>query len=111
MSALLPAQFVRCFAGEALTLTVTMDPPESVAGWALEFSLRNGAGDLLASKTVGAGVTLTDGPGGEFTVTLAADDTDQAAGKSYPFDVWRTDEGSEACVVFGALLVQARVRP
>lgn len=97
------------YKGEAILLTVTITPVTNITGWSITFTLRDKyTGAVLLTKSVGTGVTITDGPGGVFTVLLTKANTSigQAlASNRTPvealFDIRRTDTGSEAALTVG----------
>ncbi len=82
----------------------------NITGWELGWVLRESAADSdsLASKSVGAGITITDGPGGICEVAITDADTDNLDPGTYVYALRRTDEGSEQVLAYGdAVLRQA----
>ena len=100
-------QVITFTAGEARALTIDMQPPQSIVGWTLVFTLwkpTNAALSVRKSEALG-GLSLTDPAGGEFTVTLDAADT-QTLSSSPGLYVWeakRTDAGYEGVVAGGTV--------
>lgn len=100
---------VSFFRGEAILLTVTITPVTNITGWSITFTLRDKfTGAVLLTKSVGSGVTITDGPGGVFTVLLSKANTSLGHGLASNrtpleclFDIRRTDAGSEAALTVG----------
>ena len=107
-------QNLTLFRGEDLTLTFTMDPAQAITGWALAFYVRArpeyGAAPLVTRTTAAGGVTITDGPGGVFSVTVPAATTLALPISRYRFDVWRVDSGYETVLAYGPCDVLAQVR-
>jgi hypothetical protein len=101
-------QYVTCYRGEALTLTVTMDPAEDLTGRLLVFTLTDGTGAVKVTKRTSDGNILiaTD----TATVTLLSADTDREAPGQYPWDLWDADAGAEASLAHGALVILPRQR-
>jgi hypothetical protein len=93
------------YRGEDVTLVVTMNPVVDISGWSLQFTVR-AALDLLPiaiTKTVGAGITITNGPGGIFRVVILRDDTVALAVGTYLFDIQRIDSGYYTELLIGQL--------
>lgn len=84
-----------------------------MTGWGLEFVVKASAGEekKLISKTVGDGITITDGPNRTFRVTVDAADTAGWRGATYDYAVWRTDLAQEQVVIFGPALIQRAAAP
>ena len=87
---------ITIFRGEDAALVFTMAPVVDITGWTILFTIQD------ASVSVAAAVT--DGPAGEFTVSLTDDHTEQRAG-TYQYDAWRTDPGVERCLAVGELVI------
>lgn len=83
---------VSLYKSEDGLLTATLSPPTNIAGWALQFALRQQRGDAAAllAKTIGAGITVTDAANGVFTIALASADTAGLDPKAYAYDLQRT---------------------
>lgn len=89
---------------EAKTLRVTMSPATDVTGWTFQLTIRS-AGTAVLTVT-NASFTITDAANGIFTVPLTSTQTGTlAAGAVYDFDIWRTNSGSEAQLVYGNVQV------
>lgn len=115
---------IRFFRGEDIELDVTMDPNPvgGVVGWAITFTLRKRLNQLpiIVTKTIGDGVTITNGPAGQFSVLLASSDTAELELDStdddgntvgvYFFDIQRTDPGSRRVITFGTVTLEQAVR-
>ncbi len=99
--------------GADVTLNVTLDPVANITGWALTFTLKHDPGDRetgLITKTVGSGITITDGPNGQFDVTLdEADSEGLQVDKEYDYDIWRTDSGNKTPLTHGRIKFRERV--
>lgn len=88
------------FAGEDVVITFTITSTD-ITGWALSFV----AGAV--TKTVGSGITITDGANGVCTVDLAAADTTALGAGDTSFKLRRTDSGSNTVLSFGTLRITA----
>lgn len=90
-------QDVRFYRGEAVELDFTPTTVgTNIAGWSIRLTIVKVAGGVaLVTKTVGAGITITDAPNGAYKILLADADTKPLAKGRYNADVWRTDAGSE----------------
>lgn len=96
--------------GQAATLRVTMDPPESVAGWTTRFRVRpRNGGSPVIDKATGSGVTITNSSTGIFDIAITATDTagGTLAPGTYRWSFWRIDAGSEFPIAVG--LCEAKV--
>jgi hypothetical protein len=84
---------VAAFAAPAATGDIT--------GWALAvYCVRQPGETPLYARTVGDGITITDGPNRVFTVTLPRAITALAEAGLYVLEVWRTDPGFEDRIGF-----------
>lgn len=114
-----PEQTLRIIRAQDLTIKCTMAPPRDMTGWAISWIVRDVlAGTAQITKTVGAGITITDGPRGIITIALAKSDTSGltvttslAAGKGYVWEVKRTDSGSNLVLARGLLILELEVVP
>lgn len=101
------------FRGADLKLQATMNPVVNISGWALTFTVKEDADDDLSAvltKTVGTGITITDGAGGKFEIVLTEADTETLkADKTYDWDIWRTDSGSKTPLAYGRIAFKERV--
>lgn len=100
------------FIGEDKTLSFAVVDASAVAvnitGWALEWVLRRDAGDAaLITKTVGSGITITNGAGGLCSVAIADTDTDNLDEGGYWHALRRTDAGTETVLSFGEVVLLA----
>jgi hypothetical protein len=85
---------------------------EDVTGWELEATFaptNTGVIDSDLTKTVGAGVTITDGPNGVVRVVLPAAETNEMDGK-WEWSLWVIDEGLEAPLSVGTLTMLETAR-
>jgi hypothetical protein len=92
-------------------LAVTMDTVGSVSGQTFAFTVREPDGTLVFQLTSAAGdiaITTTGDADteGVVTVTVGTEYTELTeAGKTYHWDVWRTNSGQEGLVALGDLEV------
>ena len=105
------------FIGEDRTLEFTVvdsaGTAQNITGWALEWVLRDAPGNATAllTKTVGDGITITDGAAGRCDVAIADTDTESLSPNLLFHTLRRTDDGLETVLAFGeALLKQAATR-
>lgn len=95
--------------GDAITVTGTHQVSArdatavDISGWTLAFTVRKAYGD--AAPILQKSVTVTNGPAGQYSVSLTTSDTALAAGE-YFADVARTDSGSERVLAEGKLTIQ-----
>jgi hypothetical protein len=103
---------LECFAGEDVTITVTLSGSGSIAGWAFTFTLKSAyGGSALVTKTVGSGIVITDAANRILTITLSSSDTNRATTEAvkYLYDLWRTDSGSRGTGVHGVFKIKPAV--
>jgi len=102
---------IEFFAGEDIELEVTLSPAVNITTWTLTFTLKESltAASALVTKTVGSGITITDGANGIFVVSLPAASTNQTARK-YVYDIWKTNSGGSAVLCNGQCNIKARVK-
>lgn len=97
---------------EVTTTGVGGGPAVDITGWAISFSMqRRTPGSIVLSKTVGSGITITDGPNGRADVVLSDDDTNALIPGDYDYDLKRTDSDSEAVLTTGTLTIKSTVSP
>jgi len=89
------------YRGEDVTVTVTISGT-NITGWNLKFYILQ----TTISKTVGSGITITDGVGGVFTITLARADTLTLLSDKYAYDIWREDIGAYRKLGHGSITVK-----
>lgn len=84
---------VSFYIGEDGVIEFQLLPVEDITAWALQFTVRAvaGVGPNLFQYTIGSGITITDGPNGRFTVTIASADTSGLSPAVDFFDIQRTD--------------------
>lgn len=92
---------IEIYLGEDAVLTFTMSPVENITGWTIGFTVEGSAPEKIIEKNA----VVTDGPGGVFTVTLAAVDSESLAPGSYQYDVWRMDTGSRRVLALGSFRI------
>lgn len=71
--------------GDSLDITVTVNDPEGnavdISGTAITFVIHNSETDTTeVSKTVGSGITITNGSAGRFEVAIDPSDTESLSG-------------------------------
>ena len=93
------------FLGEDVTV---ISPPEvpggPITGWTLALTIANAAGVVVITKVP----TIADGPNGIFTFAIAHSDTASLAVGQYPYDVSRTDTGSDTTLLTGTITMSRR---
>lgn len=98
-----PANF-SFYKGEDIVVNVSIIPVVNITGWSLKFTMRKTLDILpiLITKTTGGGgITITNGPGGIFTITINDADTSSADVGQYLFDIQRTDAGGAQVLTIG----------
>ena len=95
---------------EAATLTFTAAATTAITAWTIVATIKRSHNDT--SALVSPTTAITDGTNGVFTVALTTTQTGttMATPQSYPFDVWRTDSGSETMLAFGLITLLEEVR-
>lgn len=86
---------------------------QPITGWGLEWVLRErpDAGTTILTKTVGSGITITNGTAGICSVAIADADTIALNPGDYYYTLRRSDAGYETVLAFGrATLRQAATR-
>lgn len=78
--------------------------PLNITGWAISFRIGLRSNKNLVTKTVGDGITITDGAAGELSVTLDVDDLTRTPAV-YDYEIRRTDTGSVRTLVAGQLTI------
>lgn len=100
---------IQFFKGEDITIEDVITGVD-ITSWSITFSIRETfADDVLISKTVGSGITLTDPTNGKLQIVLSDDDTNLLSSRNYVYDVKRMDAGSEAVLTYGILTIQESV--
>ena len=110
-------QTIKIIRAQDLQLRFTMDRPTALTNWTVTFKVLDGlAGTARITKTVGAGVTLTDATKGIITVALAKADTSAltvttglAKGKGYVWELTRTNAGYQTVLARGELVLEQEV--
>lgn len=112
-----PEQTIYHIRATDITYRFPMDPPRSVVGWSVTFTVgyRSG-GTALITKTVGSGVTLTDSARGVISVAVLKANTSSltptaelATGESYVWDLKRTDSGVNVVLARGEFVLEREV--
>lgn len=96
------------YRGAAPTLNFTMTPTADITGWTIVFTVARALGSStkgIVSQTA----SVTNGPGGLFSVPLTALQTNIRPAE-YEYDVWRVDAGLEEPLAFGTLTIADVVR-
>lgn len=84
--------------------------PENITGWTMQFTV-HAYGDpnvVYITKTVGSGITISNGPAGELTVTIDDDDVDDMVPGGYEYRLERTTAGSEFIIGRGMYTLLSR---
>jgi hypothetical protein len=93
-----------------LTLVFTMAPPQVITGWAITFAVYTAlGGSAVVTKTVGAGITISDAGKGIISVALAKGDTAGQTVQDYVWAVKRTDSGNTVFLARGQLILEQEV--
>lgn len=90
------------------------DVAVNITGWALQWVLVRAPGAAassghLVSKTVGSGITITNGAGGVCQVAVEDADTDGLEGSDSPLyrhELRRTDGGNEDILAYGTVVLR-----
>lgn len=112
-----PEQTIRIIRAQDLSFRCQMTPPRELSGWAISFVVKDSlTGTTRISKSVGGGVTITDGPRGIITIALAKGDTSSlavttalASGFGYVWEIKRTDSGSNLVLARGQMILEQEV--
>lgn len=93
------------FLGEDLTVIAGPEVPGGpITGWTLALTVADGSGATVIAKTP----TISDGPNGIFTFTISHADTLALGVGQYPYDVSRTDTGSDTVLLTGTITLSKR---
>lgn len=114
---MVPEQVVRIIRDTDFTIKASMSPPKDMTGWAITFTLRDAVGGTSNfTKTVGSGITITDGAKGVITIAVADTDTSAltatrslAANKGYVWEIKRTDAGFETVLARGQMILEQEI--
>lgn len=101
-------QNIYVYKGEEVDLVFTMDPVEDITGWTILFTVRKSlkSGSLTMSKTA----TISDASGGQFVISIDADDTEELRAGDYLYDTTRTDAENETVLSTGVLSIKPTAR-
>jgi hypothetical protein len=96
--------------GEALTIDFTLTTAaETLDGWNVRFTARDPRTRAIAIQM---DLTVLDAEAKTVRLALTHAITQRVAAGSYPYDIWRIDEGSETCLRFGTFhLTQETLYP
>lgn len=97
-------------AGDTKTLVVSVKDskgdPVNITGVAITWkAARSFNKDAVITKTVNSGITISDGPNGQFTVALDPDDTELLKGGYYHEAQMTTDAGIISTVLRGTMKI------
>lgn len=93
-----------------IDVTNAADSAQDMSGWSLTWVLRSKATDEdLVTKTVGSGISITNGDGtnDRAEVTVAAADTADLAAGLYHHHLRRTDSGNTIILAYGDVTLLA----
>ncbi len=97
-------QHVNHIIGDDKTIRVTLDPVPSggITGWAITAIIKTSdtAASAEVTKTVGSGITITDGALAKFTIVVSDTDSDGLTGVNR-WKAKRTDASTETTLVYG----------
>lgn len=100
------AQDFSIYAGEAVTITVTLTGSGSITGWTLVCKISNPPYvAALVTRTIGSGVTITDAANRIITITLTSAQTTLLGAGAYKWSLARTDSGSETVLTVGSITI------
>lgn len=76
---------------------------QNISGWGLEWGLAHKAAHapMITKRAATGGITVTDAPEGELTVSIESADTLNIATGTYHHTLWREDPGSKTVLSFG----------
>lgn len=90
---------------------------QDITGWAMRFRLRkqlDGDPIVFTKTTGGSGITITGTYNSDpatntqrARVTIDDTDTDNLQPGNYPYNLWRTDSGSETVLAYGYVTLKA----
>lgn len=93
--------------GEIVTFVCTVYPqPTNILNWNIQMKVKNNYGDAAAVLTKAA--VITDPTNGQFTLTFSHAETNITP-RSYVYDIWRTDGGSEVALGKGDFVIDPEV--
>jgi hypothetical protein len=112
-----PEQPIRLIRNQDVTLRFRMNPPRSISGWTVSFTVKTKLGGSTSiSKTTSSGITLTNTGKGVLEVAIAAGNTSAltvsrslASGEGYVWDLVRTDSGSRLVLARCELILEQEV--
>jgi hypothetical protein len=99
------------FIGEDKTLQFTIADSTgatiNITGWQVTFKMSSSlSGDMLFTKTVGSGITLTSPTSGILQVLSSSADTLSLAPGTYFYALRRTDTGFKAELDYGSVVLK-----
>lgn len=93
--------------GEIATIIALVNPvPTNILNWTIAMKIKNNYGDPTTILTKAA--VITDPTNGQFTLTFGHTDTNITP-RSYVYDIWRLDGGSEVCLGKGDFVIDPEV--
>ena len=111
-------QDLTIYQGQTASIVITIyasessNTPQPITGWALEATfapVNSGAVDADFTKTIGAGLTITDGANGVVTLVLPNEDTAEMNGE-YEYSLWVIDANAEAPLTIGTISIRETAR-
>lgn len=88
------------YSGESFDITVTVTDESGAAVDLTGASIAYAARDEIIKTTTNGGITITNAPAGQFTITLDSTDTAALGGRELPHDCAVTFASGEKRVVF-----------
>ena len=94
------------FRGEDVVLDFQHSPMEDITGWTIALKVADTLGGTVQFTK---NATITDGPRGQFRVTIASADTASLTAGRYTWDARRTDSGAKATLAHGEIDLRREV--
>jgi hypothetical protein len=91
--------------GDKLSATIQFSPAEDITGHTFSFSLRLVGEETTSYYDTTSGFTITDGPGGTVSLTIATSITQSWSAGTYAYQIRDESSGSEGVVSKGRLTV------
>jgi hypothetical protein len=100
------ANHITFFRGEDITLNFQMTPVQDITGWTITLKVANTlAGTIEITKTA----SVTNGPAGQFTCSIANADTASLPVGRYVWDCRRVDSGYRSTLADGYITLRQEV--
>lgn len=94
--------------GLRFTIRNNAGAPVNITGWAIRWRLFQ-AGNIVLTKTVGSGITITDGEAGALLVQVNVNDTELLTpARDYFYGLWRTDSGATQRLASGSVVLHQK---